>query len=301
MKLQDLYYFRQLAETRSFTEAAEAFYISQPSISIALKRLEDEFNTRLISRDRSSKSVQLTETGELLYKRSQEIIDLIDKTKKDLHDMETREVHLGFLPTIGGHFLPSIMPHLSDYLPSLKLVEEESSDMMYDMVKTNQISSAIVGSDVPEFKEKWLKQIPIAVREMHVWVAPHHPLAKYKRLNERMLKETSFVTLAKGYTHQRMFDKWAKANAIDQSRVHFTNEIQTANSMIASGMSAGLMIDLLVRDRTDLVKLELTHAPKFYISLLVNTSSEVTSDQKAFNDKLIKVVQDLFSDERQQV
>lgn len=295
MKLQDLHYFKQLAETRSFTETAEAFYISQPSISIALKRLEGEFNTRLITRDRSSKSVELTKSGELLYKSSLDILDLVNKTKKDIHDLESKDVYLGFLPTIGGHFLPRLFPELTSYLGSLKFVEEESSDAMFEMVKTNQVSAAIVGSDVPHVKEKWLTQVRIAEKEMYVWVSHTHPLAKYKSVKAAMLKKTNFVTLAKGYTHQRIFEKWTDQHAIDVSNIHYTNEIQTANSMIASGMSAGLMIDLLVSDRKDLVKLPLKDPPKFYISLLINNEAEITSFQRQFNKSLIKAVKDIFA------
>lgn len=294
MKLQDLVYFKQLAETRSFTETAEAFYISQPSISIALKRLESEFNARLITRDRSSKSVELTKSGELLYKNAIEILNLVNQTKKDIHDIETKDVYLGFLPTIGGHFLPELFPELTAYLGALRFIEEESSDAMLELVKSGQVSAAIVGSDVPKVSEKWLTQLPIAERDMHVWVSPKHPLAKYKQVKPAMLERTSFVTLAKGYTHQRIFEKWAADHAIDVSGIHYTNEIQTANSMIASGMTAGLMIDLLVSDRRGLVKIPLKNPPKFYISLIINKEVEITPFQKQFNESLIKAVQDIF-------
>lgn len=294
MKLQDLVYFKQLAETRSFTETAEAFYISQPSISIALKRLESEFNTRLITRDRSSKSVELTKSGELLYKNAIDILKLVDQTKKDIHNSETKDVYLGFLPTIGGHFLPELFTELTAYLGALRFIEEESSDAMLELVKSGQVSAAIVGSDVPNVSEKWLTQIPIAERDMHVWVSPKHPLAKYKQVKPAMLERTSFVTLAKGYTHQRIFEKWADDHAIDVSSIHYTNEIQTANSMIASGMTAGLMIDLLVSDRRGLVKIPLKNPPKFYISLIINDRVDITPFQKHFNNSLIKAVQDKF-------
>lgn len=294
MKNPDLYYFRKLAETRSFTLTAEAFYISQPSISIALKRLETEFGLSLINRDRSSKSVELTEAGELFFKRCVEITDLLDQTKKDMDSLGSKVVTLGFLPTIGGHFLPQIMPQLTDYLSDLKFLEEESSDAMYELVQKGEVTAAIVGSDNKIIEDSHLIQAPIAQKQLHLWVSPSHPLAEYKRINSRMLKETHFVTLAKGYTHQRIFEKWAKEHQIDESHIHYTNEIQTANSMIASGMTAGLMIDSLVRDRTDIVKLELTDAPEFYVSMLVNPKAIQSNRQRAFNELLIETVKKQF-------
>lgn len=294
MKLHDLYYFRKLAETKSFTQTAEAFYISQPSISTALKRLETEFGTSLINRDRSSKSVELTEIGELFFERAIKITDLIEQTKKDMDNLTSKSVSLGFLPTIGGHFLPQIMPQLTQYLSDLKLVEEESSDAMYEMVKLGEVTAAIVGSDRKKIADRQLIQVPIAQKKLHLWISPDHPLAGYKRINSRMLKETHFVTLAKGYTHQRIFEQWAKDNQITDSHIHYTNEIQTANSMIASGMTAGLMIDLLVRDRTDIIKQELTDAPEFYVSLLINQEAIQSDRQRAFNDLLVETAENIF-------
>lgn len=296
MKLQDLIYFKYLTESQSFTKTAEKYFVSQPSVSISLKRLEEEFDTTLIIRDRSSKSVQLTSAGKILYKNSLDVINTLEATKKEIHNLESQIVYLGFLPTIGGHFLPKLLPSLSDYIGSLKLVEEESSDAMFNLVRDRKVSAAIVGSDEPSFDGKWVTQIPIAQRDLSIWVSPSHPLAKYDLIDSSMLKDIPFVSLAKGYTHQRIFDKWIAENNIPLSHIHYTDEIQTANSMIASGMSASLMIDLLVRDRPDILKIPLKNAPKFYISLLINNKAELTSIQKRFNDTLIQAVKESFSD-----
>lgn len=293
MKLNDLMYFKYLAESQSFTKTAEKYFVSQPSISISLKRLEDEFNTTLVTRDRSTKSVELTEAGKILYHMSIELLSKIESTKNKIHNLESEIVYLGFLPTIGGHFLPKILPSLSNYVGSLKLVEEESSDAMFQLVADKKISCAIVGSDQSHFHEQWVTQIPIAEKELAIWVSPSHPLAKYNELDVSDLLDTPFVCLAKGYTHQRIFERWTKDNHIDLM-VHYTDEIQTANSMIASGMSASLMIDLLVRDRPDIIKIPLKDAPKFYVSLIVNNFSEATDIQKEFNTKLIKAVKENF-------
>lgn len=294
MKLTDLTYFKTLAESKSFTETAEAFYISQPSISISLKRLEEAFGTTLITRDRSSKSVELTEAGKLLYKSALDILEKIDHTHQAIDNLESKEVFFGFLPTIGGHFLPKLLPHLSDFRSILQLVEEESSDTMYELVRDRKVPAAIVGSDKPTFKDTRLTQLLIAERDLSLWVSPSHPLASKERVDASMVKDTYFVTLAKGYTHQRIFEKWAKENKIDSSRIHYTNEIQTSNSMIASGMSAGMMIDLLVRDRTDIVQVPLENPPKFYVSLLIDNRSDLSAAQKRFNQSLFELSKSIF-------
>lgn len=288
MKVQDLYYFRELARTRSFTETAETFYVSQPSISMALKRLEEEFGTRLISRDRSSKSVRLTEAGEIVHSNALKIVNLLEETKKEIREKEETEVKLGFLPTIGSHFLPKLLPAISDYVSSLNLIEEESSDRMFEMIQSGEISAAITALDQPHASSQKLTIVPLVEKELSLWVSSSHQLASQTQIKTCMLKNIHFVTLAKGYAHERLFRHWAKENGVDVASTHYAQEVQTVNSMIASGMSAGVMIDLLVRDRSDLIQIPLENAPKLYISLVINHEAETTDFQKRFNMSLVQ-------------
>lgn len=294
MKIQDLTYFKYLAEVSSFTKTAEAFYVSQPSISIALKRLEDEFNTKLISRNRSTRSFRLTTTGEILYKNSVNILNILDKTKNEMQNIESEKVYLGFLPTIGGHYLPMLMPSMTNFAASMKLVEEESSDSMLELLKEDKISIALIGSDQPIFGEQWIEEFPIEKRPLEICVSKNHPLAGYKELDIDIVKNYSFISLDKDYTHHRIFNDWAESNEINLSKVTYTKEIQTADSFISSGVSIGLMIDLLVRDRKDIITIPLKNAPIFYINLAVNSKIKISPLQKEFNQALINNVKANF-------
>lgn len=122
MNIKDLTYFNHLAQTLSFTETASHFYISQPSISMAIKRLEDELDTLLIDRKNNHKKLSLTETGHILLKYSQQIITSIEQAHEEIHDFNHQIVYFGLLPTIGGHFMPELLPNLGKYADSLKLI-----------------------------------------------------------------------------------------------------------------------------------------------------------------------------------
>jgi len=294
MKLQDLIYFKYLAEVSSFTKTAKDFYVSQPSISISLKRLEEDFNTKLITRNRSTKGFQLTSTGKILYENSTDILNILEKTRKDIQSIESQDVYLGFLPTIGGYYLPILMTSMTGFTGAMKLIEEESSDSMLELLKENKFPIAIIGSDKPSFDEQWIKQYPIEKKSLQICVSKNHPLTKYNELDIDTIKKYSFISLDKGYTHQRIFNDWAINNGIDLSKVHYTQEIQTADSFISSGIAIGLMIDLLVRDRSDIVTIPLKDAPTFYISLAVNSKAEVSPIQTQFNQALIDNVNTNF-------
>ncbi len=291
MKIQDLIYFKHLVESASFTKTAQAFYVSQPSISLSLKRLEDEFNTKLITRDRSKKSFHLEAAGEILYKNSGQVIDLLTATKKEMDNITTHTVQLGFLPTIGNAYLPRLLPSINKFISNLQLVEEESSKNMMKLLRENKLSIALSGSDSPELNESYLEQYLIDEYPLKVCVAADHPLAKQTFITAEMLSDYSFISLDKEYTHHAIFKRWAKENQISKQQIAYTKEIQTAGSFISSGLSVGIMIDLLVKNRTDIVSIPLENAPKFFINLVLNKNTDVNPLQEEFNQMLVDIAE----------
>lgn len=292
MNLQDLVYFNHLAKTLSFTATAQHFYVSQPSISMALKRLEKELDTVLIDRKRIHKNLHLTDTGEILLKHSTQILTTIDTISEEIHDLKNEVVYFGFLPTIGGRFMTQFMPRLGKFSSSMKLIEEESSDVMYDLVQKGHVPLAIIGSDVASFEDSNILQIPLKQEEMALWVSPDNPLAQKAVVTAADIQNELFVSLTQGYTHERIFEEWTKSNHIEQPQTLYTKEIQTALSITSSTNMLAFMSDILVKDRPGLIRVPIENAPKFYISLIVNKNlSNATYFQKEFNEKMIELVE----------
>lgn len=290
MNLQDLAYFNHLSESLSFTLTAEHFYISQPSISMALKRLESELNTTLIDRRKTLKKMRLTPAGELLYRNTKEVLAILESTKQRITDMEQETVYFGFLPTIGGYFLPKILPEMSRFTKSLKFIEEESSDVMLQLIEQEKVPIAILGHDTPYIMDNKMKQIRLLEQEMALWVSKHHPFAKKDMVKPDELPGQIFISLSEGYTHQRIFENWAKNNHIKKPDIVYAKEIKTVQSIAASTQMVAFMSDILLGERSDLVKVRLEKAPKFYISLVLNTETDVSFMQQQFHEAIIEVV-----------
>lgn len=293
MNLQDLIYFHYLAESLSFTDTATHFFVSQPSISTAVKRLETEFNTSLIDRRKTLKKMELTPAGKILYKNTDEILKKLDQTRQKIEDIELGSVYYGFLPTIGGYFLPEILPKLTQYSKDLKLVEEESSDIMLNMILNEEVPIAILGHEEPYIRQNKIKQILLMEEEMALWVSQNHPLAKKKAVGPTEIQNEVFISLSEGYTHHRIFEKWATHHRIVEPNIVYAKEIKTVKSIATSTHMVGFMSDILMSEDTDLVKVHLKGAPKFYISLVLNTEAENSYVQQKFNQAFIEVVKGL--------
>lgn len=294
LNLQDLIYFKHLSESLSFTETAEHFFVSQPSISTALKRLESEFGTMLVDRRKTLKKIQLTTAGKILYQNTTEALNILDSTKQKIHDLESETVYYGFLPTIGGYLMPRILPKLSRFTQTIKFIEEESSDVMLQMVKDGEVPIAIIGYDAPQILDNKIRQIRVENEEMALWVSPDHPLAEKKEVDVEDVKNEVFISLSEGYTHQRIFEQWTKSHRLDEPDVVYAREIKTALSIAASTQMVAFMSEIIVDDTHDLVKVTLKNAPKFYISLILNTHADNTICQQEFNEAVIQAVHDEF-------
>ncbi|MDE1547981.1 LysR family transcriptional regulator [Jeotgalibaca caeni] len=290
MNLQDLAYFTHLAESLNFTATAEHFYVSQPSISMALKRLETELDTPLFDRRKTLKKMRLTPAGSMLYKSSKEILTILDQTQQRIQDLQQENVYYGFLPTIGGYFLPKILPKLNRFTKSLKLIEEESSDVMLKLVQQGKVPIAILGHDTPYIMDNKMKQIRLLEQEIALWVSKSHPLAGKEFVTAKEIQEEVLISLSEGYTHQRIFEKWGQSLGIKEPNIVYAKEIKTVQSIAASTQMVAFMSDILLGERTDLVRVPIQKPPKFYVSLIINTEIENNYIQQEFHDAIIDVI-----------
>lgn len=291
MNIQDLTYFKHLAESLSFTTTAEHFFVSQPSISMALKRLEEELDAKLIDRRKSIRRMKLTPAGDILYKSASDVLGILESTKQTIKDARSETIYFGYLPTIGSRFLPIYLAEIGENAKLLRLVEEESSDAMYKMVQQEKVPLAIVGHDSQRLDDPHIDQFPITAHPISLWVAPNHPFASREYVTIEEAQESVFISLSEGYSHQRIFEKWATDNQIPKRNIIYAKEIKTLLTIAQSTDFIAFMSEILLSPDTPLVKVQIENAPKFYISLIINNHRENSLSQQDFNEKVIALTQ----------
>src|SRR3990167_4002588 len=131
MNIRDLKYLVAIADHCHFGMAASACFVSQPALSMQIKKLENSLGVQLI--ERTSKSALLTETGKLITEHARDILCRVETLKdvaKQANDPYSGEFHLGVIPTLAPYLLPRIIPGLSKLFPKLTiyLIEEQRSE-----------------------------------------------------------------------------------------------------------------------------------------------------------------------------
>ncbi|CEG57349.1 LysR substrate-binding domain-containing protein [Legionella fallonii] len=244
MNLRDLHYFVVLAEVRHFGEAAKRCYVSQPTLSMQIKKLEDSLGVILF--ERTNKQVLLTDQGQELLSKAKKILILCDEMKnaaRQAHDPFAGDLHLGVIPTVAPYLLPTVMPTIKDNFPNLKVwLVEEPTHRLIEQLESGKIDAAIMAQPI---SSNFVYQ-NLFDEAFYFACAKSHSLAQNKQITLNDLTNQQVMLLAEGHClrDQAMaICHMAKANEV----ADFTaTSLETLRLMVVAGMGVTLLPALAV-------------------------------------------------------
>lgn len=212
--IEELRTFIAVVEYRNFTKAAEAINLSQPSVSLHIKHLENYFGVRLIERSIKQKKIEITSGGELLYKKALEIIHMLEETKNELSNYEemiSGTLRIGASFTIGEYILPAFLGKFSREFPNLSLeVKIGNTASVCEMIRNKELDIGLIEGVVPSSKFKYdyfLKD------EMVLALYNTHPLVG-KPLSIESLQNQTWISRESGSGTQEYLNLFLSANNI---------------------------------------------------------------------------------------
>jgi LysR family hydrogen peroxide-inducible transcriptional activator len=247
LKLKDLRYLVAVADTRHFGRAAERSFVSQPTLSAQLKKLEEYLGVQLI--ERSPKRVQLTAAGEEIVERARRILDSSDEIvelARGHRDPLAGRLRLALLPTIGPYLLPNVAARLRKQLPRLELMlYEYQTDPMLEKLHSGEIDVGILalgsvsldGLDSLElYKEPFTVAMPAA-----------HRLAQRNSIKVDDLAHETLLLLDDGHClRDQALDICANTDVHEKQDFRATS-LETLRQMVASGVGITLLPELAGR------------------------------------------------------
>lgn len=152
MNLKDLKYIIAVAETRHFGKAADRCFVSQPTLSGQIKKLEDELGVAIF--ERSNRSVEITPIGQTILEHARlmlEQADVIQRLAQAHQDPLAGPLRIGIIPTLSPYLIPLILIPLKKQYPQMKLVlSEEMTDTLLERLRNHEIDAALLATDVDE-------------------------------------------------------------------------------------------------------------------------------------------------------
>ncbi|MCF6767338.1 LysR substrate-binding domain-containing protein [Thiotrichales bacterium 19S11-10] len=198
MNIRHLEYIIAVSEHKSFIKAAEACYVSQPALSMQIKKLEDQLGVIIF--ERQHKQVLVTDAGKIILEKSKEIIQSVNDLTllaKSLNEPLSGILKMGLFPTISQYILPDLLSLMQKKLPNLKLHPiEEKTPQIEAMLQSGQIDCAILAAPIDT---KLFHFVSLFKDALYVALPKGHRLAKEKRISIDQLVEEPLLLLEDGH------------------------------------------------------------------------------------------------------
>jgi LysR family hydrogen peroxide-inducible transcriptional activator len=251
MTLTELKYIVAVAREKHFGKAAEACHVSQPTLSLAIKKLEEELEVKLF--ERSAGEVSVTPLGEEIVRQAQSVLEQaaeIREIAKRGKDPLSGTVRLGVIYTIGPYLLPDLVRQVITDLPQMPLMLQENFTVrLLEMLRTGEIDCAILAEPFPD---AGLATAPLYDESFMAALPVKHPLAKKAAVTTQELKNETMLLLGNGHCFRdhvlEVCPEFARyANQADGIRKTFEgSSLETIKHMVAAGMGVTLVPRLSV-------------------------------------------------------
>ena len=198
MNLRDLKYIVAVAETRHFGKAAERCFVSQPTLSGQIKKLEEELGVTIF--ERTQRSVEVTPVGEAILEHARQIMDqaeVIEQLALAHQDPLAGPLRVGAIPTLSPYLMPLLLLPLKKKHPQMKLVlSEELTDTLLERLRNHEIDAALLATPV---EEPDLEALPLFDEPFYIAYPREHPFYAKEKITRRDLESVNLLLLAEGH------------------------------------------------------------------------------------------------------
>ena len=267
MNLKDLQYFYDLCQLQSYTEVAKQHKVSQPSISYAIKRLEESFNCKLIHHDPSHRSFKLTPQGQILLKHTEKILSEVISTRKEINRSLAQYSTVGFPPIIIQYLFAALNEKDKfDFLKKIRPIRGGSVELLNLLLK-GDLNASLLGLIEP-LNYPSIETHELFHKELYVVLSKNHPFATVPSLAFEELVDQSFILLDEHFVHLKAFETLNQKYQ-NKAEIFFkTDDIAILKELLKKGIGLSLLADIALSDEDDdLIKIPLI--PKDKITFTV--------------------------------
>ena len=249
MQVETLKIFCDLVETKSFSQAAEANFVTQSAVSQQVRGLEEKFRRRLLERLRGGREVCLTEDGQAFYEECRSVLDAYARLEERMRAQTGRvsgTVKVATVYSIGLHELPPAVRRFMELYPEAKIdLEYSRTTRIVRDVLAGAVDLGIVA--YPE-RKRGLEVVQLAGDRLVLICPPGHALAGRKKVSARDLDGQDFVLFERDIPTRRATDKILRAHGVTVRRVAEFDNIETIKRAVEVGFGLAIVPRLSVRD-----------------------------------------------------
>ncbi len=266
MNLRDLKYIVEVDAEKHFAKAAQKCFVSQPALSMQIKKLEDEIGVQIF--ERGNNDILTTEVGKKIIQKAQKILFEASEMKKiaeNFKDPFAGEFRIGAFPTLSPYLFPKITQKISKKFLKLKLLLiEEKTDELIKKLQNGELDASfiampILGNDFESekiFEEPFLLAVP-----------KNHELSKKKKITKADLHGKSLMLLEEGHClRNQALEACSTLEAFEKEDFRATS-LETLRQMVIAGVGITLMPRISKQKEDKISYIEIINAPRRTIGL----------------------------------
>jgi DNA-binding transcriptional LysR family regulator len=264
MHLKDLAYFESLAVHKNYTLVAEQFHVTQPTITYAIKRLEQEVGATLFTRNQAHKEVNLTEAGAILLQSARHIQVEWSTATKEIQRLNRHKIHLGLPPIIETYLFSKVAKKLLK-ANVLQLIETEEvgSSKLLTLLRQGNIDIALIGAELASF--------------------PFIIVAKANDpRNFASFADFAFISLDEQFVHPKAFKTLSNQSGVQPHIIYQSNNVTAMKNLVREGIGLAFLTELAMqKDEIGLKKIGLIDQPQpnFHVYMAFRKQHYMTQDQ----------------------
>ncbi|MFC7687242.1 LysR family transcriptional regulator [Ureibacillus sp. GCM10028918] len=241
MEIQQLEYFKIVAEMQHMTHAAEQLNISQPALSKSISNIEQEIGVPLF--DRQGRSISLNRYGKLFLTSVDAILREFEKAKVEISSLVMPgygDVAFGFIHTLGMEVVPELMAHIPEKYPNMKFtLTQAASYNLLKWLEEGQVDLCL--SQRIESKSIDIKWIDLWSEELFVIVPKNHRFANRETIKLEEIKDEPFISIKRGNALRQIVDKLIKEAGITTNMTFAGEEMHTVAGFVGAGLGVSLI------------------------------------------------------------
>jgi LysR family hydrogen peroxide-inducible transcriptional activator len=296
MTLQQLEYVIALANYRNFVKAAESCFVSQPTLSMQLQKLEDEIGMQIFKR---SKPLQPTKAGESFIRKARKIVRELEELKNMVEE-ETASLEgnfrLAIIPTLAPSILPLFLKTFLEENPGTHLsISEMQSEFIIEALKDDKIDLAILATPLDENQ---LREVKLFNEAFLAYLPDAHPLMEKEKLEMEDLELDDMLYLSEGHCFRNQALNICKSASAKQEQAfeYQSGSIETLINMVKEGIGYTLVPELTLQHNKQLrehIKRFKAPEPSREVSIVVHKSFT----KEILIEKLRKAIRDAIPEE----
>nr|WP_092071311.1 LysR substrate-binding domain-containing protein [Dendrosporobacter quercicolus]NSL49397.1 LysR family transcriptional regulator [Dendrosporobacter quercicolus DSM 1736]SDM24688.1 DNA-binding transcriptional regulator, LysR family [Dendrosporobacter quercicolus] len=283
MEIRQLQYFQMACQLKSITKAAERLHVSQPSVSMAIQKLEEELGVLLL--DRRQKQITLTGEGEVFLQRIRDVLSRLQDIAVEMNDykrLQKGTIRIGIPPMIGTFLFPHIYAEFGKRYPLVEIVATEAGTMtIREQLEQDVLDLGII---LLSQLSPNLETAPLAENQILVCLPPGHPLAELEHIPFTALAREPFILFHEDSYNRHIILEECRRHRF-QPHIRFSsNQIGTITGLVEQGMGISFLLDAVVSRYANICSRPLANPLFFKIVMAWKSNRYLSKPAKAFMD-----------------